>query len=155
MLRDPSRRRGATYVGDAEEGEEEGGQHHEEGEELPVPVQQLELVDEAGDDRLHPAHLQPTERGRCGRGGRRPAPGWALYGQSRGCTVSGVQDAPLEGLPSWWTWGGPALRGDWRSPSAVPGAWGAGDIVPASPQRLSLAGLCFSLIWGWHLQAWD
>lgn len=47
-----------TYVGDAEEGEQEGHQDDEEGEELPVPVQQLELVCEPGDHRLHPAHLQ-------------------------------------------------------------------------------------------------
>lgn len=54
---------GRTHVGDAEEGEEEGGQHYCEGEELPVPVQQLELIDEPGDHRLHPPHLQQTEQG--------------------------------------------------------------------------------------------
>lgn len=79
-----------TYVGDAEEREEEGGQDDEEGEELPVPAQQLELVDQPGDHRLHSAHLRPTEQGRCGAG-RALCP--AQWPDSLGMDASGGRTA--------------------------------------------------------------
>lgn len=81
------RRRGraepsGTYVGDAEEGEQEGHQDDEEGEELPVPVQQLELVCEPGDHRLHPAHLQ-QHRAAAALGHTAPARARAAWGSAR------------------------------------------------------------------------
>lgn len=51
-----------TYIGDTEQGEKEGRQDDEEREELTVSVQQLELVDEPGDHRLHTAHLHTEHR---------------------------------------------------------------------------------------------
>lgn len=81
------RRRGraepsGTYIGDAEEGEQEGHQDDEEGEELPVPVQQLELVCEPGDHRLHPAHLQ-QHRAAAALGHAAPARARAAWGSAR------------------------------------------------------------------------
>lgn len=51
-----------TYIGDTEQGEKEGRQDDEEREELTVSVQQLKLVDEPGDHRLHTAHLHTEHR---------------------------------------------------------------------------------------------
>lgn len=47
-----------THIGDTEERDEEGGHHDEECEQFSVFVQELELVDESRDHRLHPTHLQ-------------------------------------------------------------------------------------------------
>jgi hypothetical protein len=51
----------STYVGDAQEREQEGGQNDTKREELPVPMQQLELVNESSDHGFHATHLQDTE----------------------------------------------------------------------------------------------
>lgn len=107
------RRYAGTYVGDAEEGEKEGCQDDDEGEELPVPVQQLELIDEPGDHRLHPAHLQATQgRGALGAGPALCTPPRPPFGQRNGRAQSGAARCPgcrihsQQGLP--WR------RGHWR-----------------------------------------
>lgn len=53
-----------THIGDAEHGEEEGEDGCGKGEELAVPLEDLEVVTQAGDDGLHAAHLVDTSRER-------------------------------------------------------------------------------------------
>lgn len=68
-----------------------------------MPVQQLELVDEPGDHRLHPAHLQPTEQGRCGAGRDLRQLQWTYtwgVDTSGGRTASGVQSGLHARQPS-------------------------------------------------------
>lgn len=49
-----------TDIGDAEQSEEEGEEGCGKGEELPVPLEDLKVVSQAGDDGLHAAHLVNT-----------------------------------------------------------------------------------------------
>lgn len=112
-----------------------------------MPVQQLELVNEPGDHRLHPAHLQPTERGRCGVGrdlrhvqrtytwgvdtsGGRTASGLqsALHARrpaapgkrTRGCTCPARGRAQPVSSPMWLMWHHPLKSPQSLSPARLP-----------------------------------
>lgn len=51
-----------TDISNAEQGKEESKEGGAEGEELPVPLEDLEVVRQACDDGLHAAHLVDTNR---------------------------------------------------------------------------------------------
>ena len=86
-----------THVGDAEEGQEEGGQDDEQCEELPVPVKQLELVGEPGDHGLHAAHLQPGQSG--GWGPPAVSPPTCSAGSHMGSRGGGQRAPPARAAP--------------------------------------------------------
>lgn len=50
-----------TDISDAEQGEQEGPKGCGEGEEFPVPLEDLEIVRQACDDCLHATHLMCTK----------------------------------------------------------------------------------------------
>lgn len=51
-----------TDISNAEQGHQEGSKGCGEGEEFPVPLEELKIIRQACDDRLHAAHLMDTER---------------------------------------------------------------------------------------------
>lgn len=51
-----------TCICNTEEGDEEGGGHNEEGEQLSVFVEAFEFINQTGNDRLHPTHLKRYRR---------------------------------------------------------------------------------------------
>lgn len=47
-----------TYICNTEEGDEKSGNNNEESEQFSVLVQEFEFINQPGDHRLHPTHLQ-------------------------------------------------------------------------------------------------
>lgn len=50
------------HLGYAKQGQQEGPEGDAEREEFPVSFQDLEVIGQAGDDRLHAAHLEGTRQ---------------------------------------------------------------------------------------------
>lgn len=70
---DPDHTPAPPHLGDAKQGQQEGPEGDAECEELPVSLQDLEVIGQARDDGLHASHLGGTRQGGCRKGGC-PAP---------------------------------------------------------------------------------